>query len=221
MKPSTKAKIAQAANTSVYALPMGAHGEPQYADKDALEAMRFLQKQNKTLDRSLRDKELSKNGRMSPYQLSHVYRMAQQAMSMIHIGYVLGYTPQQLRGVTDKDPRVKWMYLAGRAAASQFATRMLWKKIQQGDNACLIFYLKTQLKWSEKVTVSLEHDLKDLVGATDGTMLKDRLNGMTTQELMEMATLLERVEARKNALTPAAPAEEAEDVEYIERSAAR
>lgn len=190
---------------------------PEYADADAREAMELIQKQNTRFARSLADKEKSADGRLSPFQLMEIYRMAQTGLDMTRVGYCLGYTPMQLRYAMDKDPRAKWMYLEGRAKAAQYATDLLWKKIRGGDNACLIFYLKTQLKWSEKVTVSLEHDLQDLVGATDGTIMKDRLKGMTTQELMEFAALLGKVETRRNAITPVTPARQVEDAVVSEQ----
>ena len=191
--------------------------EPDYADADAKEAMAFIRKQNARFARSLADKEKSPDGRLSPFQLMEIYRMAQTGLDMTRVGYCLGYTPTQLRYAMDKDPRAKWMYLEGRAKAAQFATGLLWKKIRQGDNTCLIFYLKTQLKWSEKVTVALEHDLQDLIGATDGTIMKDRLKGMTTTELMEFAALLGKVEMRRNAIPSGAPVQEVEDADFIER----
>lgn len=59
----------------------------------------------------------------------------------------------------DRDSQVSERYKKGRAKAINSVARGLLLKAQDGDNAAMMFYLKTQAGWKE--TQTIEHDVSD------------------------------------------------------------
>lgn len=64
--------------------------------------------------------------------------------------------------ILERDPDISERYKRGKARAIGAVAQNLIKKARDGDNACMMFYLKTQAGWRE--TSHIDHT------SSDGTM---------------------------------------------------
>jgi len=65
------------------------------------------------------------------------------------------------------------------------AVEILWDKIEKGETSCLIFYMKTQMGWSDKQTV-------ELTGANGGAIQTENrldMSALTDEQLRAIATI--------------------------------
>lgn len=70
-----------------------------------------------------------------------------------------GIGERTFRDMMDREPDISAAYKRGKAKAIGAVAQNLIKKARDGDNACMMFYLKTQAGWRE--TTHLEHSGPD------------------------------------------------------------
>ncbi len=66
-----------------------------------------------------------------------------------------GIGERTFRDMMDREPDISAAYKRGKAKAIGTVAQNLIKKARDGDNACMMFYLKTQAGWRE--TQHIEH----------------------------------------------------------------
>ena len=70
-----------------------------------------------------------------------------------------GISDRTFREMMGRDPSISSAYKRGKAKAIGAVAQNLIKKAREGDNACMMFYLKTQAGWRE--TQNLDHTSSD------------------------------------------------------------
>lgn len=94
---------------------------------------------------------------LSPDQIKSVERMAKLGLTLDEIAYILRISPKTLDRRLEDDESVRLAYDTGRAIAKETVVGKLFEKIESGNIAAIIFWLKTQAKWREK-DVEVEND---------------------------------------------------------------
>jgi len=101
------------------------------------------------------EKTLTDEQRVQVEALS-AYLTAEQIADYFGIGRTTFFAIMQ------RDPDISERYKRGKAKAVGAVAQNLIKKAREGDNACMMFYLKTQAGWRE--TQQVDHT------SSDGTM---------------------------------------------------
>jgi len=101
-----------------------------------------------------------------PKQLDDEQRAQVEALaaylSQDQIADYFGITRPTFAAMIDRDEDISLRYKRGKAKAIGAVAQNLIRKAREGDNACMMFYLKTQAGWRE--TQQLDHT------SSDGTM---------------------------------------------------
>ena len=85
-------------------------------------------------------------------ELSQVEALA-SVLSADQIADYFGVCRTTFYSIMDRQPEVSERYKKGRAKAIGNVAKGLLKKAMDGDNTAMIFYLKTQAGWRERVEV--------------------------------------------------------------------
>lgn len=83
-------------------------------------------------------------------------------LSQDQIADYFGITRPTFAAMIERDADISLRYKRGKAKAIGAVAQNLIKKAREGDNACMMFYLKTQAGWRE--TNQVDHT------SSDGTM---------------------------------------------------
>lgn len=128
-------------------------------------------------ERLLTDAEITKVGNLAEIACTHE-----------EIAHILGISPRTFARRLNDQEGVGAAYQSGKAKAHAYVKGQLRKKIKNGNTTAIIFYLKTQCGWSEKI--DLEH-----TGPGGGPIQ----HAMTPQEKANrLAAMLNGAHARSN-----------------------
>jgi len=98
-----------------------------------------------------------------PKQLDDEQRAQVEALaaylSQDQIADYFGITRPTFAAMIDRDDDISLRYKRGKAKAIGAVAQNLIRKAREGDNACMMFYLKTQAGWRE--TQAVEHTSPD------------------------------------------------------------
>jgi hypothetical protein len=83
-------------------------------------------------------------------QIKEVAELAESGLNCEQIADYLKLSERTFRNLKERDSAVFTAYKKGKAAGVKKATNLLWSKMMDGDTTSIIFYLKTQARWSEK-----------------------------------------------------------------------
>ncbi len=86
----------------------------------------------------------------SDEQIKEVAELAESGLNCEQIANYFGISESAFFELKKKDSRISGAYKKGRSAGLKKATGLLWSKMLDGDTTSIIFYLKTQGRWSEK-----------------------------------------------------------------------
>lgn len=118
-------------------------------------------------------------------QIEEVARLAGLGLTQDQIAEWFGFSDDTLRRRLQSDPEAMRAYKQGKIQAVDRVARTLYQKALEGDNACMIFYLKTQAHWREV-------ERKEISGP-DGGPIQTVQAGDATEyirgELARLATL--------------------------------
>lgn len=93
-----------------------------------------------------------------------IERMSMLGMRQDQMALIMGWNSGQLRTMINsaKSP-IGPAYKRGRAKGEQFVTSALFKLIIAGNIAAIIFYLKAQCNWSDRLQIdaTVKHELGD------------------------------------------------------------
>lgn len=100
---------------------------------------------------------------LRPTQILQIEALA-QFLNMNQIASYLGICDETFKVIRKRQPAVDTAYKKGRSKAIELVAQTLLNKAIEGDNACMMFYLKTQAGWQEthKKEVSVEHSAKQV-----------------------------------------------------------
>ena len=90
-------------------------------------------------------------------------RMAMLGMRKDQISFLMDFKKGELDRILSSSGSLSTAYKKGRAKGEQFVTGALFKLIIAGNIAAIIFYLKAQCGWSDRVQVdaTVKHELGD------------------------------------------------------------
>ena len=77
----------------------------------------------------------------------------------------LGISHVTFKAIRDRDDNVSFAYKTGKAKAIAKVAKNLIGKANEGDNAAMMFYLKTQAGWKE--TQHVQQETKEVKSFTD------------------------------------------------------
>jgi IS30 family transposase len=94
-------------------------------------------------------------------------------LSIEQIADYIGVGKTTFYELMDRQPEISERYKRGKAKAIGSVAQSLIQKAQAGDNTCMVFYLKTQARWTEEVKV--DHTSSDGSMATVGSETLNKL----------------------------------------------
>jgi len=103
-------------------------------------------------------KEFGAKRVMSEDEVDQVRRLA-GFLTMDQMAQYFGLTRAQFDTMIRENEEIDAAYRQGRAAQISGVAQTLVNKALEGDTQCLIFYLKTQGKWSEKIDVEIKGEV--------------------------------------------------------------
>ena len=91
---------------------------------------------------------------ITPAEIKKIESLAAKGMNEEDIAWYLGITPSTLSRKKKEYEQIEQAIKLGKARGKGFVVGKLFAKIKEGNLSAIIFYLKTQCKWSEHVTVN-------------------------------------------------------------------
>lgn len=89
----------------------------------------------------------------SEADIVQVERLAALGLGSEHIAYFFDKNTDTIYQRIHDTPEFSEAIKRGRAKASGKVLKALWGKIENGDTACILFYLKTKMGWKETQVV--------------------------------------------------------------------
>lgn len=128
---------------------------------------------------------------LTPVQIAEVETLA-AVLTVGQMADYLGIGRTTFFSIMDRDPEVAERYKKGKARAIGAIAQSLIAKARAGDTTSMIFYLKTQGGWRERVhleTFEGERPVADAEAEID-------LSGMSDGALLELSVAVEARDAR-------------------------
>lgn len=94
------------------------------------------------------DENLKKSD-ITEYHLDLIARSAGLGLTQEEIAHLIGANFETFRAWLKKDVIIRSVYEKGKANARLKVAQKLMDKIDDGDTACILFYLKCQCGWKE------------------------------------------------------------------------
>lgn len=120
-----------------------------------------------------REKEVKRKPGRPPWEpteddINQVERLSALGLSNENIAYFFDKNADTIYQRINDTPAFKEAIKKGKAKACGKVLNALWSKIEGGDTACILFYLKTQMGWKETQVVentgkdgeAIQHDVK-------------------------------------------------------------
>lgn len=95
---------------------------------------------------------------LSDEQILKVEKLAESGLNCDQIANYFGIGETTFHDLKKKNEIISEAYKKGRSAGIEKATGLLWSKMLEGDTTSIIFYLKTQARWSEKNNINVTSD---------------------------------------------------------------
>lgn len=92
--------------------------------------------------------------------LEKIEKMSGVGLTQLQIASYYGITPQCWHKTKKRDKRLDVAVKKGKSQAIVMVAGKLMQKINEGNLSAIIFYLKTQGRWSENSTVELKDNVK-------------------------------------------------------------
>ncbi len=130
----------------------------------------------------------------------HVFLLAGTGMKIKAIAHVLGRSAASINQKFMS--QIKWAVEAGRAKTDKELSSLLVESARKARYdpkylTALIFYLKTQCGWSERFTLGMEKELKEMLQVgMPAQAVVGRLAAMDSDDLRQLAVMLDRVGAK-------------------------
>ena len=129
-----------------------------------------------------------------PDSVQRLFRMSQLGMTSDQIAHVFGISINRYFKELKKNQVFKEAQLSGKGLAIQYACEKLWDKIEEGNLPAIIFYLRTQARWS-----ALEKNVVQVEDLTDGKEeAQNALKTLDDKDLNTLGALLQK--ARQKAM---------------------
>ena len=97
----------------------------------------------------------------SPKQIKKVQELS-QSLTIAQIADYFGISQSTFYQIQRRQPELSEAYKAGKAKAINWVVSKLKQKIEEGDTAATIFYLKTQAGWTEKQKLDIDTNVNSL-----------------------------------------------------------
>ena len=115
-----------------------------------------------------REEEVNKGGRpprvLSDKEITQVEALG-AVLSLEQLADYFGISRVTFYAIMERQPDVSLHYKRGKAKAIGLVSQGLLKKAREGDNAAMMFYLKTQAGWKE--TTHVQQETKEVKSFTD------------------------------------------------------
>ena len=93
--------------------------------------------------------ETLKKADINDYHLDLISRSAGLGLTQEEIAHLIGANFETFRAWLKKDDQIRKVYEHGKANTRFKVVQKLMDKINDGDTACILFYLKCQCGWKE------------------------------------------------------------------------
>lgn len=97
---------------------------------------------------------------LSEKQLIEITRLAGIGLTIKQISYILNLKERTLTRRLSDTEEVREAYEKGKTLADQKVLKALFRKIEEGNVACILFYLKTRCNWRETDKVETKEEGK-------------------------------------------------------------
>ena len=97
----------------------------------------------------------------SPQRIAKVQELS-QSLTIAQIADYFGISQSTFYQIQRRQPELSEAYKIGKVKAIDWVVSKLKQKIEEGDTAATIFYLKTQAGWTEKQKLDIDANVNSL-----------------------------------------------------------